>query len=53
MLAKEEEIGDFVTDSIQVYVFYQEGGYELCFLDYQMSVSVYEKRIVDYSLKRS
>ena len=52
MLARGEEIDDFTASGIRVYVFYSTEGYELYYLDFHMSVSVFENRIADYSVQR-
>ena len=51
MLARREEIRDYDTEGIRVRVFQISGGYELHYLNYQMSVSVYEDMIVDFTLQ--
>ena len=51
MLARTEEISDFCTDGICVSVYRNGNDYELFFLDYEMSVSVYEKQIIDFKVR--
>ena len=51
LLARNEEINDFCTDGICVSVFQNGNDYELFFLDYEMSVSVYEKQIIDFRVR--
>lgn len=50
MLARREEITDFYTNGISVSVYQTTNGYELCYLNYILDVTVYEERIVDFSL---
>ena len=51
MLARNEEISDFCADGICVSVYRNGNDYELFFLDYEMSVSVYEKQIIDFKVR--
>ena len=51
MLARNEEIADFCRDGICVSVYRTGNDYELFFLDYEMSVFVYEKQIIDFKVR--
>lgn len=51
MLVRNEEISDFCTDGICVSVYHNGNDSELFFLDYEMSVSVYEKQIIDFKVR--
>ena len=52
LLARDEEIEDFYVDGIYVAVYQNNEGYELHFLDYRMSLSVYEKQIIAFHTER-
>ena len=52
MLARDEEIEDFVTDGIYVAVYMSNEGYELHFLDYRMRITTYERQIIDFQTER-
>ena len=51
-LLRNEELDDFYTYGTSVYVYQTSNGYELCFDDYQMYIEVYDKQIVDFSVRR-
>ena len=53
MLARKEEIDDFFFDGIRVNVYQSGEGYDLYYLQYRLSLSVYEDRIVDFVLQHS
>ncbi len=53
MLARKEEIDDFYAGGIRVSVYQTGEGYDLYYLDYRMSLSVYEDKIVDLILQRA
>ena len=50
-LLRNEELDDFYTYGTSVYVYQTSNGYELCFDDYQMYIEVYDKQIVDFSVR--
>ena len=52
MLARREEIEDFCTAGICVSVFESADGYELCYGDRRIALTVYEERIVDFTVYR-
>ncbi len=52
MLARREEAEDFYAAGIRVSVYPASEGYELYYLDYKLSLSIYEDRIVDFLLQR-
>lgn len=51
-LLRNEDLDDFYTYGTSVYVYQTSNGYELCFNDYQMYIEVYDKQIVDFSVRR-
>ena len=53
ILARKEEIRDFTADGIYVSVYHSNEGYELYYLNYRMSLVVYDDMIVDYTLSRN
>ncbi|MBQ9425671.1 MAG: hypothetical protein IJU42_06975 [Erysipelotrichaceae bacterium] len=53
LLARNEEIADFCSEGICVNVCQNGNRYELFFLDYQMSLLVYEKQIIDFSVVKN
>ncbi len=52
MLARREEIENFCTEGICVSVFESADGYELCYGDRRIALTVYEERIVDFTVYR-
>ena len=53
LLARNEEIDDFCSEGICVNVYRKGNCYELFFLDYQMSLLVCEKQIIDFSVVKN
>ena len=52
LLLREEDIDDFNVEGIIVNVYNSSDGYQLFFENYVMEVSVYEKQIVSFSVKK-
>ncbi|MBR5341334.1 MAG: hypothetical protein IK151_05345 [Erysipelotrichaceae bacterium] len=52
LLLREEDIDDFNVEGINVNVYNSSDGYQLFFENYVMEVSVYEKQIVSFSVKK-
>jgi len=52
LLLREEDIDDFNVNGINVSVYNSSDGYQLFFENYVMEVSVYEKQIVSFSVKK-
>lgn len=50
-LLKNEELEDFNVDDIYVSVYNVTNGYELCFNDYVIEIEIYDKQIVDYTVR--
>lgn len=51
-LMQEAELDDFVASGIYVSVYNSNSGYDLYFLDYVMEMDVYDKQIVNYSVRK-
>ena len=52
LLLKEGELNDFQVDRIAVRVYRNTEGYELYFDDYLLILTVYERQIIDFEMKR-
>ena len=52
MIARGDEIDDFIADGIYVEVYQTNVAYELRFLDLRMKVSVYDRQIIDFVTER-
>ncbi len=50
-LMKEDNLSDFYISGISVEVFDSKNGYDLYFLNYVMEIEVYEKQIIDFTVK--
>lgn len=53
ILVRNEELEDFMIDGIYVRVYRNSSGYDMHFDGYLLSITVYEKQIVDFVLKRA
>lgn len=53
ILVRNEELEDFMIDGIYVRVYRNSNGYDMHFDGHVLSITVYEKQIVDFVLKRS
>ena len=51
-LIREDTLDDFVVSGIYVSVYNSADGYDLYFLDYIMEINVYDKQIVNFTVKR-
>ncbi len=52
VLIKDEELDDFSAGGTNVSVYNNGNGYDLYFLDYVMEIDVYERQIVNFTVKR-
>ena len=52
VLVKEMELDDYSTGGVYVSVYNSQNGYDLYFLDYVMEIDVYEKQIVNFSVRK-
>lgn len=52
MLAREEDIDDFVVNGIYVNVYQNNNGYDLYFDSYHINTVVYDKQIVSFEVNR-
>ena len=53
ILVRDEELEDFNVDGINVSVYRSKNGYQLNYLDYVMDIDVYEKQIIDFSVRKN
>ena len=51
-LLRNEDLDDFYIYGSVVSVYQTSNGYELYFDDYKMNIDVYDKQIVDFSVRR-
>ena len=52
VLLRNEDLDDFYIYGSVVSVYQTSNGYELYFDDYKMNIDVYDKQIVDFSVRR-
>jgi len=52
VLIREDTLDDFVASGMYVSVYNSADGYDLYFLDYIMEINVYDKQIVNFTVKR-
>ena len=53
LLVRNEALEDFMIDGVYVSVYGHNDEYDLYFHDYVISITVYEKQIVDFVIKRN
>lgn len=53
LLVRNETLDDFMIDGVYVSVYGHNDEYDLYFHDYVISITVYEKQIVDFVIKRN
>ena len=51
-LVKEMELDDFSAGGVYVSVYNSRNGYDLYFMNYVMEIDVYEKQIVNFSVRK-